>query len=85
MLCRCYHLRLIFAAGYQIVELICIRFSSWGCQVEGPPPLMFLAYRLCWWTSLVIYGLLANPFVSTMCRFIDYSLLLNEKRVICLI
>jgi hypothetical protein len=58
---------------------------SWGCQVEGPPPPHGSCFSFLLWTSLVIHGLLANPLVLTMCRSIDHSCLLNEKRAICLI
>ena len=47
--------------------------------MEGPPPLLFLAFRFCVEDFL---GLPTNPSVSTMCRSIDHSLLLNEKQAI---
>jgi hypothetical protein len=50
---------------------------SWGCQVEGLPYVSSFSFVL--WTSLVIYGLLANPCISYFA--VLSVLLLHEKRV----
>jgi hypothetical protein len=49
--------------------------------VEGLQP-MFLLFVSVSWASLVILGLLMNPFVPTMCRSFDHSLLFNKKKAI---
>jgi hypothetical protein len=64
--------------GYQCVEIYFVLGSVAGLSSGGSPTSCVLAFCVVSWTSLVIHGLPADPFISTMCRSIGHSLLLNE-------
>ena len=67
-----FHLPLHFTAGYQHVELFCIRFSYMGLSCGGSPTSCLLLLFV-WWTSLVIHRLLANSLFQLLCHSVGSS------------
>jgi hypothetical protein len=71
--------------GYQGVEVYFVLGSVAGVVKWRVPYLLCSCFCVVLWTSLVIHGLPADPFVSTMCRSIVHSLLLNEIQAYSLV